>query len=1425
MRKKKYLQTLLALGGLISAFAITPSLPVDASTAPVHLKDKHSTEFSGEYGFSPRFLEGQTKSFYRGFTDRQNLKWFEDRKGGEKKEYEMEVYVANLKECTKGNVQVLYKNVGNWRGKEMSLVYTVKNWTLLDNAEDNARGNLPCILFSREGLGYAISSYLQKNTVVEARLVYAGKDGDEWNYKPVEDSFKWHWTVGDLDGESGTYSTMVNDDGTPRSSTEVFKMKGSDWTAYIADGDADEKYVGGQPAIQNKIVIENTPDLQGYTTFRQTMDSTWIYSVNPSTTVGQVFFTLDKPYMEFSFGNKQFLHGWRRCFAWLELGNYALGYFEEPEPYEEVDMTTIRRDTKFNYKMIMDTPVETDEFFYKNCKMQNVLPDELKALGFTFDIKGGLSAEDKKTISESYTYNETDNIFTLNVPQSILNKPEFYGSEINIIAQVQMRKALAPDRSEIENNYNLTTRTTPKTSNTVQVKVVHKISTSVDGSGGVISESKEAVLNGSDQTVIAQAQDGYVISSLTVDGVLLQGLGMHEKNASYTFDKITEDHDIKVKFIKAPATEVEKVVEKPEYTIGEKIKYTINLENKGEASETVNVKDNLPDGLQIESVSIDKTGINKQIIEDKNLVVEPFVITGGEKVKIEVITTPIEKSCNGKVLMNTAEMEGSYTGKKSSNVSTWVNEPELRVEKSLEKTQLVEGDRVKYTVLLTQTVQGKLTAKNVHLRDEIEGDAGEVETNSVKVFVNDEKLSGTDSRIHYLPNGNGYTFNLGDLNDQDVIRVEYFVNVKPTEMDKLKNKITTSSDNTTTKTYESSTDTPIKHKYRITTSAVNGTITEFTDKVEEGTPANIEYAPKGNGYYLESVSIDGVEVNKMDYIDRVVFKNVNQNHSVHVVYQPIPKTKIKVEKEWKDTNNKNHTRPSGIVVKVSRATTKQRANGNNGQPQPQEWLLKLNEGNKWTDQVDSLDSKDQLGRDVKYNVEEVVVDNYHSTLQKITETEYKLTNTVYGQKNIVVNVKWSTPDPDVIPENVKVNLKGNGQTYTNTVNTSDNTTSFTVDAYDHNGQEITYTVNEDPVKDFTTTYPSTDKENTFEILNTYDPAKRTLTITKDWKDDNNVDQIRPDNVEIDILRNGQVYHTLTVNAPLYQETYDVPDTDKDGKPYTYTIKEHTVEGYESKVDGYTAINTIQGQISKTVNIIWKGIDQNKKPEAEVVLKANGKSIQTINTSTEYTFDHLPKYDADGKKIAYTAEETKIGNEDATKLFSVEYSEDTFTITNTRKDRIRDYVVKQEWSDYDNEDKTRPDQRKVVIIRNDGEKIEIELNKDENWIKTVQLEFEDVEGQPYSYSVDAEGVEKYTDEINDLTIYSTYTRIPEPIIEPEPKPEPPKPAPETEVKKVEKKVAGKNTGSIPDGLVVLAMSLFFILIIGGAFIYSLTAYKN
>lgn len=105
------------------------------------------------------------------------------------------------------------------------------------------------------------------------------------------------------------------------------------------------------------------------------------------------------------------------------------------------------------------------------------------------------------------------------------------------------------------------------------------------------------------------------------------------------------------------------------------------------------------------------------------------------------------------------------------------------------------------------------------------------------------------------------------------------------------------------------------------------------------------------------------------------------------------------------------------------------------------------------------------------------------------------------------------------------------------------------------------------------------------IKNTYVPPevlpeKTKISVRKVWKDQDNKGGIRPEEIIVNLYKNGKIFQTRKVNAEDgWKATFVDLDKYEDGMEVEYTISEDRVFGYTSKIsgnakDGYILTNTI-----------------------------------------------------------------------------------------------------------------------------------------------------------------------------------------------------------------------------------------------------------
>ena len=192
------------------------------------------------------------------------------------------------------------------------------------------------------------------------------------------------------------------------------------------------------------------------------------------------------------------------------------------------------------------------------------------------------------------------------------------------------------------------------------------------------------------------------------------------------------------------------------------------------------------------------------------------------------------------------------------------------------------------------------------------------------------------------------------------------------------------------------------------------------------------------------------------------------------------------------------------------------------------------------------------------------------------------------------------------------------------------------------------------------------------------PDDRTIErkVLKVWKDD--VEQSRPKEVIVQLLKDGAVYDTVTLNAANnWRYTWEkLPEYNKDGSKVVWSVVEKELEDYTVLItqEGvtFTVTNTYSPDepgddtVTRTVLKVWddKGYESKRPKSVQVTLLQNGTAYDTQTLSEtngwQYTWDKLPKYDKNGKEISWTIREVSVSGY----VSSVRQNSYTFVLTNT-----------------------------------------------------------------------------------------------------------------------------------------------------------------
>jgi len=436
---------------------------------------------------------------------------------------------------------------------------------------------------------------------------------------------------------------------------------------------------------------------------------------------------------------------------------------------------------------------------------------------------------------------------------------------------------------------------------------------------------------------------------------------------------------------------------------------------------------------------------------------------------------------------------------------------------------------------------------------------------------------------------------------------------------------------------------------------------------------------------------------------------------------------IEGSKTWNDANNQDGKRPEEITVNLL-------ADGK----EVSEQTVTAEMGWKWN--FTDLPKNKDGGVEIEYTVTEDAVTGYTTTINgyNITNIHTPETIKVEGAKT------WndSNNQDGKRPEKITVNLLADGEVVdTKTVTAEDNWAwSFEGLAKFKGGKEIVYTVSEEAVAEYVTTY------NGYDVINKYDPKKTSITVNKVWNDNNDQDGIRADVIEVVLFANEEeTQQKLTLNkANNWTGTFANLNKYANGKEISYSVKEAAVAGYESSVavvgNVFTITNTHKpAELSIPVSKTWNDNDNQdgKRPdEITIKLYINDKAtdkVVKLNAGNNWTgaFENLPKYNA-GNEIVYTVKEVAVPGYTSEMTGSVENG---FKFTNTRNVEKTSVNVAKVWDDADDQDGLRPDSIEVELCADGKETgMVLELDASNNWTGKFEDLNKNSKGRAIVYTV-------------------------------------------------------------------------------------------
>ena len=489
--------------------------------------------------------------------------------------------------------------------------------------------------------------------------------------------------------------------------------------------------------------------------------------------------------------------------------------------------------------------------------------------------------------------------------------------------------------------------------------------------------------------------------------------------------------------------------------------------------------------------------------------------------------------------------------------------------------------------------------------------------------------------------------------------------------------------------------------------------------------------------YLEGQ--EGVE------IEYTITENEVENYTTEISgYDVInthtpEKTEVEGSKTWDDADNQDGMRPESITINLL-------ANGEKVDS------VTVTEEDNWAWSFTDLD-KYADGVEITYTITEDEVEGY------ITEVnEYDVVNTHTPEKTEVNGVKnWvDNNDQDgVRPESITINLLADGEVIDSVTVTENDDWAYSfknLDKYRDEGIEISYTITEDEVDDYATSYTG------YDVTNTHIPGKTYVSGSKTWDDNNDQDGVRPESITINLLADGEVIDSVTVTE---NDNWAWSFTDLDefanGVEIVYTITEDEVEGYTTEVNGYDVVNTHTPELTEVEGSkTWVDNDDQDgiRPESITInLLADGEQVDSVTVTEEdnwsWSFTELDKYRDGGVEIVYTITEDEIEGYTTTV--------EDYNVTNTHTPEKTEVEGAKTWDDNDNQDGVRPASITINLLA-DGEQVDsVTVTEEDNWAWSfTELDKYKDGGVEIVYTITEDEIEGYTTEVNGYDVVNTHT---------------------------------------------------------------------
>ena len=723
--------------------------------------------------------------------------------------------------------------------------------------------------------------------------------------------------------------------------------------------------------------------------------------------------------------------------------------------------------------------------------------------------------------------------------------------------------------------------------------------------------------------------------------------------------------------------------------VGDEIKYTITLNNTGKVDGITTISDKVPEGTELKANSAEgaKISDNNDMLLWENI----SVPAEGTVSKSFVVIVKNIDSLKANKISNVATVGGKDTNPTEDTAAT-----DITVTKVWKN---MDSDAAKANIIDSIKLQLKAN--------------GEVADEAVVTADEDWTHTFTDLPM-YDENENKITYTIDEVvvNDEDQAKLDLYN--KSIENGVITNtfdpsKLTGKTEVSATKVWanmdndaaRANTITSIKLQVK-----ANGEVA--ADQVVTS-KNNWTYTFKDLPVYDEAgnritYTIDEAVANAEDQAKLGLYvKTIDQEKGIITnTFDPsklTDKTEVSATKVWANMNSdaartntitsiKLQVKNGGTVVKEKEVTEK----------------------DNWTYTFTGLPVYDKAGNRITYTIDETVANNDDQTKLGLYDKSIEngvITNTFNPEKvtektKVTATKAWANMNSDAARANtitsIKLQVKNGGTVVKEKeVTEKDNWTyTFTdLPVYDKTGNKITYTIDETVANnDDQSKLGLYDKsiENGV-ITNTFNTEKVTektkVTATKAWAnmESDAAKANKLTSIKLQVKNGDTVVKEKEVTEKdnwTYTFT-DLPVYDKTGNKITYTIDETVANNddqakldlYDKSIENGVITNTFKPErvtekTDITMTKIWEDNNNkfNTRPDS-IILTVNGTDYKVEGTKTAdlktadswSRTEKLPKYDAEGKEISYTATENTVptGYE--------KVSEEGLTVTNRANELI------------------------------------------------------------------------------------------------------------------------------------------------------------